>query len=372
MKIHVRDGVHETNSSSSHSATIAKGDVFDLDFPQHMLRTGVIRLSPPRDATGEEVDFDTAWRRYHRPENILAYLVIAACGGRIASTVCDVDVLPAFLKRRKRLRDLIEWVTERSGCKVEFVFPTIAGLEDDGSERAVYVGHQSKDQWFGLMKRRDELESLLFNGHSYLETGYDNEQPPYLIPTDLTMEDVTNSEVRYYDKRFTLRDDVDVEVELSFLNGNRLLYVDEDGEIEKSIRSFDLYDVFNGSGPINLHLVSTAMEFEAYVSSWPEGMEEYDTDLGVSPETRAFNLMNSFVGLAIWKSAGNFPSRITVDTEASCDFDLIGKSSNVARMPHDCKRFTVKMRCDAATREILRNNVVGIKTVGVVEPEAHA
>lgn len=361
MDIQVRDCCYETNSSSSHSLSIADDNIFDMNFSQETLRSGVIKLVVPVDDDGDPVHFESEWRRFYKPENILLYALLVAAGGKITANVPEVDVLPTLThnykrfrdlasapksRYRKRLRDLLAWVKQETGCRVELAFPTpVSDLAS--AQRSICIGSDQASSAEWLLKDQVALKSLIFSSKSYVETGYDNEQAPYFIPTD------DRGIETYFADRVVERNDLPSWFVLTASADRQLAYEDEDGEIasQDANRVFDLYYMVQVPGPVNFHLTACEIVLPVYTSSWPEGMEEFDVDLQVKNEDRLLDLMNGFVSYAVTVNArSGEAARITMQPGFVPTLVEDGTSSNVARMPHDCKQFKVRIACDEATR----------------------
>jgi hypothetical protein len=362
MEIQVRDCVYETNSSSSHSLSISADNIFDMNFSQAALRSGVIKLVVPVDEHGEAVHFDNVWHRYYKSENILLYMLIVAVGGKITARQAEVDILPTLThnykrardlaeappsRYRKRLRDLLAWVKKGTGCRVELSFPVLPFPEPVMSPRSIAIesGMAECAQW--LLKDHASLKSLVFSAKSYVETGYDNEQAPYFIPTD------DRGIETYFADRVVSRDDLPTWFTLTASDNEKLSYEDEQGEIvsSHSNRTHDIYDLIRVAGPVNYHITGCEITLPNYVSSWPEGMEEFDYDLQVTNKDRLLDLMNAFVSYAVTlTTAIGDQARVTMEPGFEPTLIEDGTSDKIARMPHDCKRYTIRIACDEETR----------------------
>jgi hypothetical protein len=361
MDIQVRDCCYETNSSSSHSLSISADNIFDMNFSQHALRSGVIKLVVPVDEDGEAVHFENEWRRFYTPENILLYMLISAVDGKITARVPDVDILPTLsynYKRardladaprsrdRKRLRDLLDWVKGETGCRVELSFPSHPEAYPTPNPRSICIGSDQAKTAQRLIKDHGALKSLIFNGSSYVETGYDNEMAPYFIPTD------DRGIETYFADRMADRTDLETWFTLTVSEGKSLSYEDKDGEIQRGgNRGYDLYDLIRIDGAVDFHLVACDIVLPVYVSALPEGMEELDYDLRIENRDRLLDLMNAFVSYAVTANARKGDaSRVTMQPGFVPGLVEDGTSTRVPRMPHDCKEFKVRIACDEATR----------------------
>jgi hypothetical protein len=157
MKTQVRNAVFETNSSSSHSVTVRGEELADFGLSREELRSGIIRI--------EQVNgFHRNETRYADTKSKIAYLLITAAGGEIDGAPED-DLIPG-LRNSIRPNNVIEYVEEATGCRLEFY---VRG--DDGY---VSVEHQAHDPVGDLIDYPDSgLGQFLFSAGSYVETGYD-------------------------------------------------------------------------------------------------------------------------------------------------------------------------------------------------------
>lgn len=373
MDIQVRDCVYETNSSSSHSLSISDDNIFDMNFSQRALRSGVIKLVVPVDEDGDAVHFENEWRRFYTPENILLYVLLVAAGGKITANVPEVDVLPTLThnykrvrdlasapksRYRKRLRDLLVWFKQETGCRVELSFPVSACVSAP-APRSICIGSDQASRAEWLLKDQVALKSLIFSSNSYVETGYDNEQPPYFIPTD------DHGIETYFADRIVERTDLGAWFTLTASEDRTLTYEDKDGEIvsRDGCRMFDLYYLVQVAAPVNLHLLGCDFVLPVYVSSWPEGMEEFDVDLQVKNEDRLLNLMNGFVSYAVAVNVrSGEAARITMQPGLVPALVEKGTSNRTPHMPHECKQFKIRIACDEETRLKVRAKAASMLT----------
>lgn len=190
MTYSIRDAAFESNSSSSHSLVIANGDVFELSFPAADTRLGKVILS------GQDEGY-TRWFRFYRPENILAYLIIAEIENQtmariaqfrkdIADTVSDIrpaDILPVMRWNFPVIDSAISHLEGEYGLEFEFHLGV--------NETVSMLGTGNLHSVTGYLNKMDRLKALLFHRDSYLETNPQNGYgvQPKLIPTDLGMDD---------------------------------------------------------------------------------------------------------------------------------------------------------------------------------------
>ena len=134
MKKLIRIGVFESNSSSSHSISIAKNNmdfVMDTIYPD---QDGVIRV--------EGQEFGWAWRKFNDAMTKLAYVM--------QDQTSKHDMI-------------IEVVKEQTGA-LEVIFD-----EKDG-----YIDHQSCGTAYEVCDSKDAIKNFIFNKNSWLFTGNDN------------------------------------------------------------------------------------------------------------------------------------------------------------------------------------------------------
>lgn len=167
-RLQVRDAVFETNSSSSHSLTVASSDNLAGTFPQDMLRAGRVSVR-----VGE---FGWEWRRYFEPINKVRYLVTQVTDGE-PPKLGDADAVAEQLAADNQyFRLLAEVVKTQSGC--DLVVEPSSG----------YIDHQSargeKGVGMELFDSTDRLRHFIFSPESYVETGNDNTPPGWTINTD--------------------------------------------------------------------------------------------------------------------------------------------------------------------------------------------
>ena len=140
MKRIVRTGVFETNSSSSHSLSLAREDqefVLDTIYPN---QDGVIRVN------GRE--FGWGWDRFNDPMIKLAYM-------------CQDNQHDDYWM------DLIKEVVMKQTGATEVIFE-----EGDG-----YIDHDGVGTTGDIRGDRDEVRNFIFNKNSWLFIGNDNSGP---------------------------------------------------------------------------------------------------------------------------------------------------------------------------------------------------
>ncbi|NTF16975.1 hypothetical protein G6L37_00850 [Agrobacterium rubi] len=178
MRTQIRDAVYETNSSSSHSVTVAEEEMRDFNLDKETIRKGVITAQVFPDGYGWQ------WVRFYKPENVLAYLLYQAYPGKhddkVAASKRGVDIAAELKAASPRAANIIDTVEKATGLKVEFVFPA----EDDAH---FYVDHESMGNGleFADPGREEELLRLIFGRGSFIELGNDNSQPGEYIESDI-------------------------------------------------------------------------------------------------------------------------------------------------------------------------------------------
>jgi hypothetical protein len=192
MKSSIRDRVFETNSSSSHSVTVAESEIFDRTFDKESIRAGVVTLRKPAWEYGE-------WFRFYKPENILTFLIIAEVEARqfevwpdgsieFEDRKEDIDVLPVLCERYPNVKSAIEFLREEYGLEFRMMMePRDTGSFDTGD-----LAHIE-----GYLGDRDLLRKALFCSGSFVQTTEENGWPDETVPTDLGT--VVDSGYRYKD-----------------------------------------------------------------------------------------------------------------------------------------------------------------------------
>lgn len=176
MKTQIRDRVFETNSSSSHSVTIDPSELRDLGLDKATLRDGIIRVVMPSDGYGWE------WKRYYKPENKIAYLLLQLQGGHLSSDVTegvgkDEDHSQHF-REDYRSSYFLSTIEKATGCTV------VVTRETEENDWGYSIDHDSVGNGVEHLGDEDEILKLVFGANSYVETGNDNEYPPEKIWSD--------------------------------------------------------------------------------------------------------------------------------------------------------------------------------------------
>lgn len=181
MTISIRDRVFETNSSSSHSVTVAEGEMFDRTFDKDSIRDGVVVLRKPEYEYGD-------WFRFYKPENILTFLIVSEVEARQfpswpdgilewpENRTEDMDVLPRLCELYPNVASAISMLREEYGLEVRMMMgPKDEGLFDSG--------HLAFND--GYLGDPERLKKALFCSGSFVETTEENGWPGDTVPTDL-------------------------------------------------------------------------------------------------------------------------------------------------------------------------------------------
>lgn len=191
MKSSIRDHVFETNSSSSHSVTVAEGEMFDRTFDKAAIRSGVVVLQKPPSEYDE-------WFRFYKPENILTFLIVAEVEARQfpdwekegiefpSGRTKDIDILPILCEHYPNVASAIEFLTTEYGLK----FRMMMGPNDWGRFDTGDLGHIE-----GYLGDHELLKRVLFCSGSFVQTTEENGWPGETVPTDLGT--VVDSGYRY-------------------------------------------------------------------------------------------------------------------------------------------------------------------------------
>lgn len=155
MQQQIRRSVFETNSSSSHSLTLDRTALVEQPFSKELLRKGIVYVASD--------DFGWEWKRLYTPLNKLRYLVthLFAFYGHDES-----------LEQSHPMRMLRKVVADHTGCTLEVA-------DYNGC-----IDHESSGTASESFANETTLHAFLFGKDSFVETGNDNENPPWLIDTD--------------------------------------------------------------------------------------------------------------------------------------------------------------------------------------------
>lgn len=161
----VRRGVFETNSSSSHSLTLAGAKTSNPLFSKEVLREGTVLVAPG--------SFSWEWQRFYSLEHKLSYLLTSVLRGEPTPSRGLRGCTKQVRDESEAFDRVCRMVKEHTGVEV-LVAPDASG----------YIDHQSEDLGPRIMASDDTLRALLFDENSCIQTGNDNSAPPLDIPTD--------------------------------------------------------------------------------------------------------------------------------------------------------------------------------------------
>jgi hypothetical protein len=181
MTTHIRKSVFETNSSSSHSLTLSKGDLVAQPFPLELLRAGVVEI-----AVGE---YGWEYYRYYTTKGKLCYLLTHITSGEIPSGGPH-KLMGSLCENNDRVNMLCRVVKEHTGCDV-LIMPSSG-----------YIDHQSVGVGMDLFSSDDTLRDFLFDAAAYIETGNDNSSAPWIIETDKGPENYFLKNIRLVPSTF--------------------------------------------------------------------------------------------------------------------------------------------------------------------------
>lgn len=154
----VRTGVFETNSSSCHSISISSGVDYETIYSEHGYLDNDYIF---HNADGE---YGWDWCEYRYPIDKIAYLIIY-----LNNTQNSVD----FQKNFDMLKKVIE---SHTGLKTSF---DVKDPKFDSYD--YYIDHQSIEDKTAevVFESEKTLKDFIFCKDSYIQTGNDNETPPF-------------------------------------------------------------------------------------------------------------------------------------------------------------------------------------------------
>jgi hypothetical protein len=251
MKIQIRGAVFESNSSSSHSATISEHDIFDQDFDQMELRAGKIVLEPRYFGYGSRP------YRYNSPDGKLAYLLILAVGGRIhVDEACftdeRIDVLPLLLNHDRvdyaELRGLVDFVRAETGCALELVmdFETADSIRMDDEVLNLTP----------MLEEKATLRRLLKSSKSWIDVGSD-ESKEFSRFIDSNLGEVVRNPQAYVERQ------LDHSFEVYFVD-KKITYSDSAGTVIDGVIS--LSDA--------VHFLAAQIYIDAHITGLQVGRDE--------------------------------------------------------------------------------------------------
>jgi hypothetical protein len=339
----VRNQVFETNSSSSHSITVAADDVLDLSFDGESLRKGVINIIPRLNGYGSE-QF-----RYVTPEGKLGYLLVMATGGEIELKPEvfggeEIDIIPTLIEDGERaadIRALIDFIRDEYRCEIRFVM-------DYERASSIYMSSQPIDLP-GLLQDKAKLRRLLFSSQSWIDTGHDEDAfhfERYLI-SDIGQ--IFASPHAYVSRSLPSR------FELSF-RGDIATYSDAEGEVTGPLTPPSAWEdetnafIFLRSQTADAHIVDLQVgrEEEPRVDLEPESE---------SPFADAFhNLVHYLYLRNTWDEVQGYGFKLTV--EPGIKAHVRGRRQMRDFWPHFVAEtgFKITVDCDEQTREKVRRH----------------
>lgn len=169
MKTTIRHGVFETNSSSSHSLTLAEGEARDFSLVSEICKSGIFPVTIDRHYGWE-------WEQLHRPESKMAYLVTQAAGfDSLERFVGQGDIALVLREENPRVGALLSAVEAALGVRVEI----------EVCSDFVGVDHDSQGVGSELFFDADKLIDFLLTPGAFVQLGNDNGAPPEYMNSDL-------------------------------------------------------------------------------------------------------------------------------------------------------------------------------------------
>jgi hypothetical protein len=338
FRVQIRDRCFESNSSSTHSVSVAAEDVIERTFPQDMLRAGIVQLH------SNPAGYGWGYHRYYRPENILAYFVTLAYGQWVVMpNMAGKDIMP-LLRKKAAVDRLISFMEKEHRCQFEYIYPektefvTLGVHVDSGSTLMSVL-----DDW-------TMFRTLMFGRESYLQTGNDNQGPGLRIASDLGDQLYDHSIMRIdpvLPRKFTI----------SVTDDGRLVdYSDDEGHAHNpKIRSFDLPRLFGkAKDTVDLHIEACAVDMPVW---------ERKTQTPPDYKAIAENILFDFIHDTKWKQTGLSNGRIVTiapDLEISLAFN--GSSDEPVRGFTSANSFTLDVLCDDQTLGIVRGCLIDAYT----------
>lgn len=266
----IRQSVFETNSSSSHSMTMKKGDLVDQPFTKEELRDGVVKIYVQ--------EYGWEQYRYYNPKNKLSYLLTQITSGDLPDGDSH-QITSSLIETNERFAMLSQIVKEYCGCEL---------LVQPGSG---YVDHESVGNGCHLFRDIEELKLFIFSKDSYIETGNDNSPMNWIIDTDRGQE-------KYYADKIGNTGDDFVGIKLHSVIGQPTVFATSAGGLIDNDENPELFSEIVSNGVI------TSSEWVCFDSYSLSGRNEDARSKTVSWLTRSKN--NPF------KFSENFVSRIEI------------------------------------------------------------
>lgn len=165
MTAQIRKNVFETNSSSSHSLTMSKGDLTAQPFAKDVLRAGRVYLS--------KHEYGWEWHRYYGAHAKADYLFTQIFESDTIPSGKPESITQTLREDNEKFDMLCRVIEEHTGVKV-YVEPGTRG----------YVDHDSHGVGMELFESEKKLHQFLFSPESFVQTGNDNDSPGRVISTD--------------------------------------------------------------------------------------------------------------------------------------------------------------------------------------------
>lgn len=151
MKTTIRHKIFETNSSSSHSLSVAHRGNLNIPSPD---KDGVLHINPKTTEFGWGLEF------YNDFDTKAAYIM--------------VDIKQRYPHDNVVLEEFLEFLKEVTGAKHIDYSEIDFEEEDEGYMYNSYVDHQSAGTGIRLLEDKEEVKRFLFNYKSELEISNDN------------------------------------------------------------------------------------------------------------------------------------------------------------------------------------------------------
>jgi hypothetical protein len=171
MKIQIRKGIFETNSSSSHSLIIRRGEHTDTDFFKD--KNNNITLKGGQFGWGEGYEYGDRFFDAETKANYVAvgllYLINRYKNPEYeGDRNIPKDVYDKYLEHLDLLTEVIK---EYTNCN-EVIYEIIT--EYDRDREWSYIDHQSSDYFLSALESKDTLIDFIFNPNSELIIDNDN------------------------------------------------------------------------------------------------------------------------------------------------------------------------------------------------------
>lgn len=186
---YIRNSVYESNSSSSHSLSVAATENLDRFFDDAAVRNGVVNIR-----VDERGDYQNDFR-YYLPENILGFLIAGEIEGdghpieplnwhelgfsgygEFVIALQETDVLPILRQHYPAIEAGIAFLEEFTGLKFTMVISAGRPLIVDTGDLGYVTGYLADPS---------TLKRLLFNKESYVETTMENGWSHLPIDSDI-------------------------------------------------------------------------------------------------------------------------------------------------------------------------------------------